>query len=129
MFNSGDKKILILHGDIYDNFISKYPVITHIADRIYKLIQYVDPWYIFSNLVKQSSKTFLRCAKIIEDKSVKLAKRLNCNVVCCGHTHHAVKDVVCNGIQYFNSGCWVEIPATYLIIDGGKIELKHYLQN
>jgi UDP-2,3-diacylglucosamine pyrophosphatase LpxH len=124
VLKSGGKRILILHGDIYDDFISKYPLITHIADRIYKLFQYIDPWCVFSKLIKRNNN-----AKIIENKSIKLAERLNCNAVCCGHTHHAVKNVIHNGIQYFNSGCWVEMPATYLVIDNGKIELKHYLKD
>jgi UDP-2,3-diacylglucosamine pyrophosphatase LpxH len=37
---SGDKNILILHGDIFDNFISKYPMFTKFADKIYRLIQF-----------------------------------------------------------------------------------------
>ena len=76
--------------------------------------------------MKHNSKTFLRCAKLIEDKAIRLAEKSNCQIVCCGHTHLPVSNSK-NIIHYFNSGSWVESPSTYLIVSEGKVELHYYL--
>lgn len=128
VLESEGKRILILHGDVFDKFITNHPVITWTADWLYHIIQKLDPTASVAKFLKHSSKTFLRCAKVIEEKSVKMAEKMDCQIVCCGHTHLPTSNCAENGIQYFNSGCWVESPPTYLIVGGGKVKLQHYLQ-
>jgi UDP-2,3-diacylglucosamine pyrophosphatase LpxH len=124
VFDSGDKKIIMIHGDIFDKFIVKYPTITWIADWAYHLIQKIDSK--IAKYIKRKSKIFLRCTQIVEEKAKRLAEKNNCDIVCCGHTHLPV----CNfgEISYCNSGCWVESLPTYLIVNEGKVELHHYLR-
>lgn len=127
IFDSGDKKVLIVHGDIFDKFITSHPKITCIADWTYRIIQRLDWTQKIGKFLKRSSKTFLRCTKLVEEKAIKLAEKKDCQIVCCGHTHLAAIRLV-DPIQYFNSGCWVESPPTYLIVDKGKVDLKYYLR-
>jgi UDP-2,3-diacylglucosamine pyrophosphatase LpxH len=49
----------------------------------------LDNTHHFAKLAKKGSKTFLRCAAKIEQGSVEYARKRRCDVVCCGHTHHA----------------------------------------
>jgi UDP-2,3-diacylglucosamine pyrophosphatase LpxH len=124
---SGDRRILLLHGHRFDEFISRYPVITWIADRLYNFLQKVDRSHTFAKLAKRNSKTFLRCARKIEAGALRYAAKLGCQAVCCGHTHLPVAAAE-GPIQYFNSGCWTEKPCHYLTLRDGTVELASYTE-
>jgi UDP-2,3-diacylglucosamine pyrophosphatase LpxH len=122
VLSSGTCKILILHGHQFDNFIDAHPFLTWAGDLIYLLLQKIDRTHYFAKLAKKGSKTFLRCAKKIEEGSREHAIRKGCQAVCCGHTHHAVCDRT-EPVHYFNSGCWTELPCTFLTISEGRVEM------
>lgn len=122
---SGGKRILLLHGHQFDEFIERHRFTTWVADRVYRLLQRIDRSHTVARAAKHSSKLFLRCAAKIEEQSVRMAQRMHCHAVCCGHTHHAIATVR-DGIEYRNSGCWTEKPSHYLAIDRGRIEVLAY---
>lgn len=127
VFESGGKKVLVLHGHAFDEFLDAHPFLTRLADCVYFLLQKLDRTHAVAKFAKTSSKTFLRCAKKIEERSLEYARRKGCAAVCCGHTHHA--EVNGNGkVAYYNSGCWTEWPGTYLTAAGGRIELHYYAE-
>jgi UDP-2,3-diacylglucosamine pyrophosphatase LpxH len=122
VLSSGGRKILILHGHQFDDFIDAHPFLTWVGDLIYFFLQKIDRTHYFAKLAKKGSKTFLRCAKKIEEGSREHAIRKSCQAVCCGHTHHATFDQS-HTVHYFNSGCWTELPCTFLTITDGSIEM------
>lgn len=122
---SGGKKILFLHGHRFDAFISRYPVLTWVADRLYHLLQRVDRSHAFAKLAKRKSKTFLRCAGKIEHDAVRYAAKKGCDAVCCGHTHLAAA-VTGGPVAYYNSGCWTEKPCHYLTVRDGVVAVRAY---
>ena len=125
VIESGGRRILFLHGHRFDEFIETYPITTWIADQIYRLLQKIDSTHTFAKMAKKSSKTFLRCARKIEEKSVEYARKLGCHAVCCGHTHFAVANTV-GPTGYFNSGCWTETPSHYLTVTDGEVLVHEY---
>jgi UDP-2,3-diacylglucosamine pyrophosphatase LpxH len=122
---SGGRRILFLHGHVFDEFLDAHPILTWIGDVIYWLLQRIDRTHYFAKLAKKGSKTFLRCAKKIEEGSIEHARRKNCAAVCCGHTHHAVIGQT-EHVEYYNSGCWTELPCTYLTVDRGRVDLRSF---
>jgi UDP-2,3-diacylglucosamine pyrophosphatase LpxH len=127
-FISGNKKILVLHGDIFDNFISKYPRFTKIVDFIYRLIQKYDRYnnteYYYSSLAKRNSKIFLRCSEQICEKAKTYGKLHNVDAIICGHTHSPLTNVK-DGIEYYNSGSWTEKLCSYILVSNGHISIKY----
>jgi UDP-2,3-diacylglucosamine pyrophosphatase LpxH len=119
---SGPRRILVLHGHVFDEFIDAHPILTFLADWGYSLLQRVDRTHYVAKLAKHGSKTFLRCARMIEERSLAYARRKHCHAVCCGHTHVA-KVSGADGIDYFNSGCWTELPCSYLTVAAGQVQL------
>ena len=126
--DSGDQRILILHGHVFDEFLDNHPVLTWLADCVYGFLQWIDRTHYFAKLAKRGSKTFLRSAKKIEDGAVDLARRKGCTAVCCGHTHVAVARTE-QSVAYFNSGCWTELPCSYLTVREGKVRLHAFRQD
>lgn len=125
-FESGGKRILALHGHIFDEFIDKHPWLTVFADACYSLLQKIDSSHRFAKIAKTSSKTFLRCAEKIEQGALQLARKQNCHSVCCGHTHHAIEKIY-HDVMYYNSGCWTETNPTYLTVLNGEIKIQTYI--
>lgn len=124
---SGGRKILFLHGHRFDEFISRYPFITWVADRVYNFLQRIDTSHTFAKFAKRRSKTFLRCAQKIEHDAVRHAAKLGCDAVCCGHTHLPVANTA-GPVQYFNSGCWTEKPCHYLTVSNGVVSVRTYTE-
>jgi UDP-2,3-diacylglucosamine pyrophosphatase LpxH len=124
---SGGKKILFLHGHRFDEFISRYPLITRLADGVYNFLQRIDKSHTFAKFAKRNSKTFLRCTQKIEADSLRYAAKKGCHAVCCGHTHHPLASTS-GPIHYFNSGCWTEKPCHYLTVRDGVVELASYTE-
>ena len=125
-FESGGKRILALHGHVFDEFIDKHPWLTKVADVFYCLLQKLDSSHTFAKIAKNGSKTFLRCSEKIEQGAVELARKLGCHSVCCGHTHQAIeKDN--QDVKYYNSGCWTETNPTYLTVLNGEIKIQSYI--
>jgi UDP-2,3-diacylglucosamine pyrophosphatase LpxH len=122
---SGGRRILVLHGHAFDDFLDAHPWMTWVGDVIYCLLQKIDRTHYFAKLAKRGSKTFLRCAKKIEEGATEYARKKGCSAVCCGHTHHAVVSED-QPVRYYNSGCWTEWPGTYLTVAGGRVELHSF---
>lgn len=121
-FTSGNKKILVLHGHIFDEFLDAHPILTWIGDFIYNILQRIDKSHNIARFAKHSSKQYQRCTDIIKEGATKLAQKKGCDVVCCGHTHDATADLT-KEIAYYNSGCWTEKPCTYIEIIDDEIKI------
>ena len=125
ILESGTERLLILHGHVFDEFLDNHPILTWIGDQIYNFLQWIDGSHAIAKMAKHRSKIFLRCAQKIEDDSIRAAQRRDCTMVCCGHTHHAVAHTD-QPIPYFNSGCWTELPCTYLSVEKGVVKLHTF---
>jgi UDP-2,3-diacylglucosamine pyrophosphatase LpxH len=119
---SGDKNIWIHHGDRYDAFLTDHPILGWFGDLIYSAIQKIS--HNLARHVKRKSKIFMRNHEVIKHESLKYARKHGYNAVLAGHTHYAASEK--DEISYFNSGCWTELPCSYLTVADGDIRL-HYV--
>ena len=93
VLESSGRRMLILHGHIFDEFIDNHPVLTWIGDCVYRVLQWLDRTHRFAKLAKHGSKTFLRCARKIEEGGrrpgppPRLHGRLVRPYACCRRTH------------------------------------------
>jgi UDP-2,3-diacylglucosamine pyrophosphatase LpxH len=125
VLHSGGRRILVLHGHQFDEFLAKHPLLTWLADCIYLFLQWVDPTHSLAKKAKHGSKTFLHCSRKVQDGSVGLARKLGCHAVCSGHTHAPASRVE-GPVAFHNSGCWTELPGTYLTVARGEVRLHAY---
>ncbi len=119
---SGGKRILVLHGHRFDNFIERFPLTSRLADLGYRLLQRLDKTHTIARHAKSRSKVFLRCVEQVQESSREYARRHHFDAVCCGHTH-APAAIEGGSAGYYNSGSWTELPSHYLGIKGGRVEL------
>ena len=125
ILESGERRILVLHGHIFDDFLDNHPILTWIGDCIYFFLQWIDRTHALARRAKYGSKVFLRSARKIEEGSIELARKRDCHAVCCGHTHSACASTEQN-VHYFNSGCWTELPCSYLTVTMGNVRVHTF---
>lgn len=125
ILESAGRRVLVIHGHKFDEFIDTYPLVTWLADQVYFLLQKIDRTHYVARLAKRRSKIFVRCLQKIEQGAVAQARRLDCTAVICGHTHHAMSNRT-GPVHYYNCGCWTERPSTYITIADGMVELQTY---
>ncbi len=126
MFDWNNKKVLALHGDIFDVYTSKHPILSEVADIIYKFAISIDPVKNrISKFLKKNTKAFLRNAQIVRERSMAYGKHKNAQVVCCGHTHH--QETIEEGdMTYLNSGSWTMHPATFIGFTKNKVKVAQF---
>lgn len=117
------KKYAAIHGHQFDHFWVNNLFLSFIADKIYRFIQIIDfPDKRMSHYVKRSSKGWMRLSGKVAKRALLLAKISRFDYIFCGHTHKAMEERRGN-IHYYNSGCWTDVPSTYITIDKDNIKI------
>jgi len=120
------KKFLAIHGHQFDNFMINNAFLSLIAVKIYNFVQIVDfKDKRISRYIKRESKLWMRNSEKVAARAILYARFRRVDCIFCGHTHKAMQERR-GKIRYYNSGCWTDIPSTYITIDGKKIEICKY---
>jgi UDP-2,3-diacylglucosamine pyrophosphatase LpxH len=125
-FQLNGNNILAIHGHQFDRFLNENVIISNIASSIYDKIQKSGgEKQTFARWIKGKSKGWLRLAEKIAKGASEYAYHKGYGIVICGHTHQPTSMYFEEmEIRYFNTGCWTDIPSSYIIIDGnGKAEI------
>ena len=115
---------LAIHGHQFDSFMSKNRLVSDIALAVYLFLQKLDlKTHRFSRFVKRMSKTWLRLSDEVAGKALAYGVRKGKRYVFCGHTHSALERHG-DGVSYYNTGSWTEIPSTFIVIDDSGVHIK-----
>ena len=124
VFDSGSRRILCVHGDAWDRFITDHPIITNVADWFYLRMQ---RWSRrLAHRTKQSSKTFLRCVDRVRTEAIEYGRAKGVDAVVCGHSHFPESPQQPGGdvCDYFNAGSWTDHRCNYVTVQEGWLELR-----
>jgi UDP-2,3-diacylglucosamine pyrophosphatase LpxH len=129
---SGNSRIRIEHGHIYDPFFVSYPVmyevLTHFAGYLLKIHPAL--YKLWIGFEKWKSHLRAKRTGIVGEhpsfaEAAKELCRRGFDAVVFGHTHHPGMIQLENENYYFNSGSWM-ISSHYINIEKGKVELRHW---
>ncbi len=123
IWNYKNKKYLAIHGHQFDRFLADNKFISDTASFIYRILQRFD--LRFSRFIKRASKKWLRLSEKIAQSAARHALKNGVSYVFCGHTHREAIEII-DGVNYFNTGCWTDIPSVFITIgeDGIKVHKK-----
>jgi UDP-2,3-diacylglucosamine pyrophosphatase LpxH len=122
-FRLGGHNYLAIHGDQFDYFLVDHPLATALACRMYLLVQrYGGQEQRISRALKKRSKRFMKASLLVAKRALEYGKDQGADVVLCGHTHQPMMRRM-GGVTYYNSGCWTDVPSTYLTIDEHGVTL------
>ncbi len=126
------RSFVALHGDSFDGFISKYTRIAGAFSRIYAFVQrWLSRHGEWPKLLDRLHVGLTTLSAQVEAGARRYASSHGVDVIVCGHTHRAqssVFDLTGPGggsIEYFNTGCWVDRPASFVTIGSAGVALNH----
>lgn len=123
VYENGRIRLLILHGDQFDYFITRYKWMTAVGCGLFYSIQKWMP-HRAARWIRRISKRFQRNSLVVQSGAIELARTRGCTHVTCGHTHLPLVSQV-EGITYLNSGTWTEHPpCPYVAVAGDRVELR-----
>lgn len=129
---SGDSRIRIEHGHIYDPFFVKnavlYEALTHAAGYLLKLQPKL--YHLWISYEKWKSrwrgrKTGIRGEHPAFREAADELSRRGFDAIVFGHTHHPGELCLENGSRYYNPGSWM-LSTHYVNIDEGEVSLREW---
>ena len=123
---------LVMKNDLlkFDGIVSKNKWIQQIGAVIYdyalminKLLRFTK--YSFSNFLKQKAKEAVKYISNYETTVVNYCKNSNYDSILCGHIHKPEINTI-NGINYYNTGDWIENNTFIVETLDGDIKLIKY---
>lgn len=121
-----DDKILVVHGDIFDIYFTKYKSITNFLVKAYYILRKITPYaHNLFKMFKKKTNSFVEKSSDTKNNALKYIKLNNYSKVICGHTHIAeISDT------YINCGSFCEDVCSYVTIDKkGNINLVLHKNN
>lgn len=117
-WNYKGERHLAIHGHQFDDFIARHEHITEMASTLYRFTQRFDKYCstAFSAYFKRNVQRWRQISKKVMASAVAYAKTKKINRIFCGHTHQAVVGKIIDGIHYYNTGSWTELPSTYITV-------------
>jgi UDP-2,3-diacylglucosamine pyrophosphatase LpxH len=122
LFESGDRRLLCVHGDAWDRFLTAHPVIVNVLDWFYLRMQRMSRRLAVD--AKRRSKTFVRCVERVRTEAIEYARAKRADVIICGHTHLAEAAPAAVGPAYYNTGCWTDHHCHYVTVADGVVRLE-----
>lgn len=131
---SGDQRVRIEHGHLYDPFFVKRPDLYEFATWLGGFALKLHPslyklWIAFEKF--KSKFLWSKTAEGIPGEhgafrkaAIELSER-GFDTVVFGHTHHAGSTILPNGSRYFNTGSWL-IGTPYVEIQKGEVQLRKW---
>ncbi|MCP8937370.1 UDP-2,3-diacylglucosamine diphosphatase [Alsobacter sp. SYSU M60028] len=128
------QRILVLHGDKFDMVIRHAPWLAKFGDVAYDLAIWLSahvsrarrrmglPYWSFSAWSKGKVKRAVNFISAFQDAVVADAERHGVTSVLCGHIHQPAMERI-RGVEYINTGDWVESCTAVAEHHDGRLEL------
>lgn len=127
------KRMLIIHGDIFDQLTIKAKWLYYLGDWAYSFAMWLNnkynqirrllgyPYWSLSLMLKQNVKSAVNFINSFEHYIIKYTKDKKCDGVICGHIHTPCIKII-DDTMYCNCGDWVESCTAIIENNDGKIE-------
>lgn len=134
-FTADGKKLLVVHGDLFDKSVSSVRPIAWLATWLYECLTVLTEWITvyrakrgqgpsdFSSRIKKKFKHAVQYVTSYEERIVVDAWTQGFDGVVCGHIHRPRIDTHDYGGVYLNTGDWVENCTAIVEHLDGSLEL------
>jgi len=117
---------IAIHGHQFDGFQVNRLRLSRLGTSLYLMLQKLDfkkkP---IARLIDRLNTRWLRMSPKVATGALTYARHHHADRVFCGHTHEAAH-LEQDGINYYNSGGWVDSRLTYLTIDEEGVQIHEY---
>jgi len=131
------RRLLVVHGDLFDGVIQCAKWLAIVGDRLYILALHLNRWFnaararlgfpywSLSQFLKHKVKNAVSYITDFEIALAQEARRRGVNGVVCGHIHKAeIRSI--GGVLYCNDGDWVESLTALVESEDGELSILHW---
>jgi len=131
------KKLLVVHGDLFDGVIQHARWLAFVGDRLYLFSLQLNRWFnalrarlgfpywSLSQFLKHKVKNAVSYITDFEIALAQEARRRGVDGIVCGHIHKAeIRSI--GGVLYCNDGDWVESLTALVEGADGKLSILHW---
>jgi UDP-2,3-diacylglucosamine pyrophosphatase LpxH len=115
---------IAIHGHQFDGFQVNRMTLSRLGTSLYLQLQKLD---FKSKPIARLIDRWLRMSPKVAAGALAFARHHGADRIFCGHTHEALH-VERDGINYYNSGGWVDSRLTYLTIDEEGVQIHEYVE-
>jgi UDP-2,3-diacylglucosamine pyrophosphatase LpxH len=131
------RRLLVMHGDEFDQVVKYSPWLAHLGSWIYDLLLYANRWvnlvrrrlglryWSLAAYLKHKTKSAVNFISSFEHALVREARSHKVDGVVCGHIHKATIEQI-DGLLYCNDGDWVESCTALVEHDDGRLAIIHW---
>ena len=131
------RRLLVVHGDLFDGVIQCAKWLAFVGDRLYILVLHLNRWFnavrarlgfpywSLSQFLKHKVKNAVMYITDFEIALAQEARRRGVDGVVCGHIHKAeIRSI--GGVLYCNDGDWVESLTALVESEEGELSILHW---
>lgn len=131
------RRLLLVHGDLFDAVIQRARWLAVIGDGLYIAALHLNRWlnsvrarlgcpyWSLSQFLKHKVKNAVSYISDFETAVAQEARRRGCDGVVCGHIHKAeIRSI--DGVLYCNDGDWVESLTALVESESGELSILHW---
>jgi len=120
------KHHLAIHGHQFDSFAVKNIFLSRIGQLIYLNLQKIDfKSKRFARYLDRLNTRWLRLSTQVAHGALSYAKKGKAERIFCGHTHVPM-NTKSEGVEYYNSGAWVDLRCTYITINQEGVSIHEF---
>lgn len=120
------KRNLAIHGHQFDRFVCRNLLLSRVGEQLYYQVQkYDSPSKRFSRFLDRINTRWLHLSDKVARGAIAYARQGDCDRVFCGHTHEALA-MVRDGVEYYNTGSWVDARATYITLGNQGVRIEEH---
>ena len=121
------KRHLAIHGHQFDTFAIKNFKLSLFGQLIYLWLQKLDSKSKrFARYLDRLNTRWLRLSAQVAEGALSYAKQGHAERIFCGHTH-APLALKRDGVEYYNSGAWVDQRCTYVTVGEEGVAIHEYV--
>jgi UDP-2,3-diacylglucosamine pyrophosphatase LpxH len=122
----GGKRHIAIHGHQFDSFAVQNALASKVGQFIYLQLQKIDSKNKrFARYLDRLNTRWLRLSEQVAHGALSYAKPGKAERIFCGHTHVPLARVR-DGVEYYNSGAWVDRRCTYITVDREGVAIHEY---
>jgi UDP-2,3-diacylglucosamine pyrophosphatase LpxH len=122
----GGKRHLAIHGHQFDSFGLRNAFLSKVGNFIFLQLQKVDSKNKkVARYLDRLNTRWLRLSEQVAHGALSYAKPGKAERIFCGHTHAPLARVR-DGVEYYNSGAWVDQRCTYITVDPEGVAVHDY---
>src|SRR5215469_3805903 len=121
------KRHLAIHGHQFDSFAVDNAFLSAVGQFIFLQLQKIDSKnQRFARYLDRLNTRWLRLSDQVAQGALSYAKQGKAERIFCGHTHVPLA-MKSDGVEYFNSGAWVDRHCTYITLDQEGARIHEYI--